>query len=95
MNLDFFQNDPKLKNMDPKKLEFLMNFANNQSPSGDAKDMASVLMSAASTAKNNGVEFSPDETDLMVEMLKQNMSPAEQKKADQIMMMMKTMRRRR
>lgn len=94
MNLDFLSNNPNLQNIDKQKLDFLMEFA-GQNPTGDAKNMAGVLMNAAATAKNNGVEFSQDETDVLFELLKQNMSPPEQKKADQVMMLMKTMRRRK
>lgn len=91
MNLDFLQNNPELNNIDPKKLEFLMNLA-SENPPTNTKDMANVLMGAASNAKKNNMEFTPDETDLLIGLLKQNMSPQEQKKADQILMLMKTMR---
>ncbi len=94
MNLDFLKNNPNLKNMDAEKLSFLMDFA-SKNPSGDAKQMASVLMGAANTAKNKGVEFTPDETDILIELLKQNMSPQEQQKTDQIMMLMRTMRKKK
>lgn len=94
MNLDFLKNNPNLNSMDPEKLNFLMNFA-MQNPSGDSKQMASTLMNAATSAKNKGVDFTSDETEVLVELLKQNMSPDEQKKADQIMLLMKNMRRKK
>ena len=94
MNLDFLKNNPNLKNMDADKLRFLMDFA-AQNPTGDMKSMASVLMNASSSAKNKGVEFTSDETSILVELLKQNMSPEEQKKADQIMLLMNTMRKKK
>lgn len=93
MNLDFLQNNPQLNNIDPKKLDFLMNLA-SENPPQNTKDMANVLMGAATSAKQNNMEFTSDETDLLVGLLKQNMSPQEQKKADQILMLMKNMRRR-
>ena len=94
MNLDFLKNNPNLKNIDAEKLSFLMDFA-SQNPTGDMKSMASVLMNASNSAKKKGVEFSTDETTILVELLKQNMSPEEQKKADQIMLLMNTMRKKK
>ena len=93
MNLDFLQNNPQLSSIDPQKLNFLMSLA-SENPPNNTKDMANVLMNAASSAKKSGMEFTPSETDLLVELLKQNMSPAEQKKANQIMSLMKNMRRK-
>ncbi len=93
MNLDFLTNNPELKNMNPQKLNFLMELASNNPPN-NTKDMANVLMGAASKAKQSGMEFTPNETDLLVGILKQNMSPEEQKKTDQIMMLMRNMKKK-
>ena len=72
-------------NISPEKLNFLMQFA-NQNHSGNAKEMASELSQAASTAKN--------ERDMMINILKQNMSEEERKKTDMILSLMKNMKRR-
>ena len=76
-------------NISPEKLNFLMQFA-NQNHSGNAKEMASELSQAASTAKKEGIEFSENERDI----LKQNMSEEERKKTDMILSLMKNMKRR-
>lgn len=94
MGKNIFENDPKFQQIDPQKLQFLMNFANSH-PAGNAKQMASAMMSAASTAKKDGMEFTPDETTLLIELLKQNMSPAEQKKTDQIVALMQSMQNKK
>lgn len=86
--MDFFNNNPKLNNISPEKLQFLMEMA-NQPHGGTPKDMMSALMSASSTAKDKGVKFDSSETDLIVEVLKQNMSDSEKSKADMILNMMK------
>ena len=78
-------------NISPEKLNFLMQFA-NQNHSGNAKEMASELSQAASTAKKEGIEFY--ERDMMINILKQNMSEEERKKTDMILSLMKNMKRR-
>ena len=71
-------------NISPEKLNFLMQFA-NQNHSGNAKEMASELSQAASTE---------NERDMMINILKQNMSEEERKKTDMILSLMKNMKRR-
>ncbi len=92
MDQSFFQNNPLFQDISPEKLQFLMNFANANKPT-NTKDMAPFLMSAMQDAKQEGVSFSPDETDLIIEVLKQNMSPEEQRRADMIVALMKKNRR--
>ncbi len=92
MNMDFFKNNENFANISPEKLNFLMNFA-AQNKSGNAKEMSSMIMGAVNNAKKEGIQFTPNETDLIIEILKQNMSPEEQRKADQILLLMKNMRR--
>lgn len=92
MNNDFFNNNEQFKNLSPEKLNFLMQFANQQK-GNTPKEMSNSLMGAMNTAKQQGIQFSPNETDMLIEVLKQNMSPEEQRKADQILMMMRTFRR--
>ena len=91
-NLDFLKGNPALNNLSPEKLQFLMDFATNE-PQGNAKSMASTLMSTVSNAKRKGMTFSPAETGLLIEILKQNMSEAECKKADQIISLMNNYRK--
>lgn len=61
----------------------------NQQKSTTPKDMMSSLMSASTTAKEKGVKFDSSETDLIVEVLKQNMSDSDKSKADMILNMMR------
>lgn len=88
-----FSNLLKQGNIPPEKLNFLLQFANQQH-SNNAKEMASELSKAASTAKNQGIEFSESERDLMIDLLKQNMSEEERKKTDMLLTLMKNMKRR-
>lgn len=79
-------------NISPEKLNFLMQFANQQH-SNNAREMASELTKAASSAKSNGIEFSESERDFMIDILKQNMSEEERKKTDMIISLMKNMKK--
>ncbi len=88
MDSSFFTNNPKLNNISPEKLQFLMEMA-SQEKGATPKDMMSALMSASTAAKNKGVNFDSSETDLIVEVLKQNLSDSDKSKADMILSMMR------
>ena len=88
MENNFLGNNPLLQGMSPEKLQFLANFANSSKPT-DIKDMMPFLMASANTAKQNNIQFNDAETDLLVSILKQNMSPEEAAKADQLRALMR------
>lgn len=90
MNNNIFKN-PAFSNLSPEKLQFLMEFQNMQKPSS-MKDAAPFFMQSMKQAQNKGIQFSNEESSLLIEILKQNMSPEEQKKADMIMRMMQMRR---
>ena len=89
MNMDFIRNHPDTANIPPEKLNFLMQFA-NQNFNGDANQLAGKLTSAAASAKQQGLTFNQQETSLLINLLKQNMSQEEQQKADRIISLMQT-----
>lgn len=93
MDYDFLKNNAGLSDISPEKLNFLMQFA-SQNKSGNAKEMSNMILGAVNSAKQEGIQFSPDETDLIIEILKQNMSPEEQRKADQLLMLMRNLKKR-
>ncbi|MCI9003639.1 MAG: hypothetical protein HFH39_00010 [Lachnospiraceae bacterium] len=94
MNPQDLLNNPQLANISPEKLQFFMELAKNSSPNGsNPKEMAESLKNASTQAKNQGMDFSSNERDLIIEVLKQSMPPQEQKKVDLLMQMMKTMRK--
>lgn len=95
MNLDFLKGNPALNDISPEKLQFLMDFASNNTDAKDAKSMASTVMNAANNAKQNGMTFSNTETTLLIELLKQNMSEAERAKTDKMLQMMQMLQKRK
>ncbi|NLK76878.1 MAG: hypothetical protein GX284_04030 [Clostridiales bacterium] len=93
MNPADLLNNPQLQNISPEKLALLMNLAQNNSPKETPQEMAESLKNASETAQKQGINFSSNEREMIVEVLKQNMSPQEQKKVDLLMQMMKNMKR--
>lgn len=93
MDYNFLKNSADLSNISPEKLEFLMKFA-SQNKTGNAKEMSNMILGAANDAKKEGISFSPTETDLIIEILKQNMNPEEQRKADQLLTLMRNLKKK-
>ena len=93
MDYNFMKNNPDLSKISPEKLNFLMQFA-AQNKSGNAKEMSNMILGAANAAKKEGISFSPNETDMIVEILKQNMNPEEQRKAEQLLHIMRKLKKR-
>lgn len=87
-----FMNNPAFSTISPEKQAFLKAFA-SRPQTNNANDLAKQLSGAAMEAKQKGLRFSDAETSLLINMLKQNMSPEEQQKADRIIQLAKTFRR--
>ena len=79
-----FLNNPIFQSIPKEKQQFLQAFA-ARSHTGTANELASQLSSAAMEARSKGLT-------LLIGMLKQNMSPEEQKKADRIIQLVHTFR---
>lgn len=92
MNPSDLLNNPQLSNISPDKLAMLMELAKNNAATGSPQEMAASLKNASETAQKEGMNFSSGERDMIIEVLKQNMPPQEQKKVDLIMGMMKNMK---
>ena len=90
-NNNMFQNNPAFANLTPEKMNFLMNFANTKKPT-QMQEMMPFLLASMNQAKKENIQFSPTETDLLIEVLKQSLSPEEAKKADMIINFMKNKR---
>ena len=95
MNPQDLLNNPQLtQNISPEKLQLLMELASSNSPNtSNPQAMAESLKNASESAKNQGMNFSSTERDLIIQVLKQSMPPQEQKKVDLLMQMMKNMRK--
>lgn len=87
-NSQMFQNNPAFANLSPEKLNFLMNFANTKKPA-QMQEMMPFLLSSMNQAKNQNIQFTPNESNFLIDMLKQNLSPAEAQKIDMVLNLMK------
>ena len=83
-----WMNNPNLAGIDPAKLAMLQSLA-SQGSQKSQKELLPFLMAAASSSQKNGTQFSRDEMDVIVEVLKSGKSREEAAKIDQMMQIMK------
>ncbi len=84
---DILRNNPLLRGMDPAKLNFIMEFANKSKPTNMQAAMP-FLLANMNAAKKQNIQFSNSEIQLIMNILCQNLSEAEQAKVKKIMAMM-------
>lgn len=85
--MDFnWKDDPRLKGMDAKKLEYLNEFADRVRQAPKDRLMATFL-SLNMEASQKGIQFTDQETELLVSILTANMSPSEKKRLDTLKML--------
>ena len=87
MDTDWKQ-DPRLKNMDKKKLDFLTGFA-ERLKRADKNSMMETLASVNLEARQKGIQFNDEETSLLVSIISASMAPAERKKVDMLKILAK------
>ena len=84
---------PAMKHIDPVKLE-LIRTAQTSGKSGNS--LAAAMMALISSANREGIRFSPEETSLILEILKEGRSPEEKKQIDSMVsLVMAQMNRRK
>jgi len=76
--------------MDPAKLE-LFKIAASQVSGKSGNAMAPIMMSLITNANKKGIQFTPDEITLILQVLKQGKTPAEQQNIDKTVQMVTTM----
>lgn len=90
MNKNQWINHPNLKNIDKEKLNLILSLA-EQSGNKQQKEMIPFLLAAASKTKSQGINFSSDEVDLIIDAMKVGKSKEEVQRMEQISNMMKLM----
>lgn len=91
MNFDDVFNAQNTNGISPEKLAFLKAMAGKKS-GNNAQEMMAALMSISSSAKKQGMTFTESERDMMLEILLNNLSPEEGKRARNMIQMMKRMK---
>lgn len=76
-----WMNHPKLKAMDPAKLE-LIKLAAAQTQGKTGKELAPIMFALITNAGKHHIQFSPDEISLILELLKDGKSDAEKTQID-------------
>ena len=89
-----WKQDPRLKKMDPKKIEVLTDFSERLKRT-PGPQMLSLLLSFQSEASQKGIRFTDQETEVLVSMLGAHMPPAEQKKLSVLRMFSRRIASRR
>lgn len=87
-----WMNNPSLSGIDLAKLQMLQNMA----AQGAGKNPAALLpflMAASKSSKKSGMQFSDEEIDAIVNVLKTGKSPEETSRIDQMMSLMHMMRK--
>jgi hypothetical protein len=84
-----WSNNPKLKNIDPRKLTVLIELM-KEAEGKPLDQVLPMLMRTNKRLQEQNLVFSKDESDLMIELLTKNMSPKEKMQFEMIRKMMAT-----
>ena len=82
MNIDDLMNAST--GISPEKLAFLKAFA-NMPKGGNTASMMRQLTQCQQQARQQNIQFTPDEQNLMIELLTANLSPEEKAKVNQVL----------
>lgn len=86
MDISFLTMLPQFQQLPEDKKKFLMEFAVADHGS-NSKDAAQSLIQAVNNAKEKNISFSKEESTLLIEVLKQNMSKEEAERTDKMLKM--------
>lgn len=89
-----WMNHASLQGIDPAKLEMLSKMAaQGQEQTKSQADLMPFLMMSANSSKEKGMQFSGQEMDMIVEVLKMGKSPQEVAQMDKMLMLLKMLKR--
>lgn len=87
-----WMNNPKLAGIDPAKLAMLQSMA-AQGSSKNQNELLPFLMAAATNSQKSGMQFTPQEMDAIIEVLKKGKTQEEVSKINQMMNIMRMMKK--
>lgn len=76
-----WRQDPRLKNIDPKKLSLLNEFA-KRVESTPKDQLLPTLLNINMEANQKGIHFSEQESDLLISIMSTNMNPTERQRLE-------------
>lgn len=74
-------NHPLLENMNPVKLELIRRAA-SQTNGKSGKELAPIMMALITSAMKNNIHFSPEEVNLILDILKEGKTDQEKEQID-------------
>ncbi len=83
MNIEDLASNPLLKDINPQKMQILGEIL-SQAGNKSTNELLPYFMAASQKASSMGVAFSNQETDLIIDLLTQNMSDAEKARVNSI-----------
>ena len=86
MDISFLTMLPQFQQLSEEKKQFMIEFA-MADHGNNANSAAQSLMQAIQTAKGKNISFSKEESSLLIEVLKQNMSKEEATRTDKMLKM--------
>ena len=88
MNFEQLKKDPRFQQMNPEKLQYIMDFAERVS-SLPKEQILPAFLSLQTDAARRHIQFSDAETEILVSVLSSGMTPAEKKKLETLRMLAK------
>lgn len=82
-----WRSNPKMNNIDPRKLAILLELV-KEAEGKPTDKILPIIMNANKKLKEQDLSFTKDESDLMIDVLSKNMSPKEKAQFEMIKKMM-------
>lgn len=83
-NRYFFMNDPRIRNIEPKKMAIINEFY-KKSQGLTGEDMLPLFLATTKTARDLGISFTNDEITILIDIIKTGMNEKEAGKIDTIL----------
>ncbi|HBY72875.1 MAG TPA: hypothetical protein DEG06_11600 [Lachnospiraceae bacterium] len=80
-------NNPKLRNIDPRKLAILLDIV-KEAEGKPMDQLIPIIMNANKKLQEQSINFTRDESDIMIDLLSKNLSPREKMQFEMIKKMM-------
>ena len=93
MNIPEWFQDPRIKNIAPAKLTFLLKLA-EQIEKKNKKQAMPILFGAVASASRQNLQFTPEEFQMIFEIMKEGKSEEEKRKMDETLQKAQKMMRK-
>ncbi len=84
--MDEWIKNPALRNLDPLKLEIMQTVA-KQTRGKSGRELAPIMMALITSANKKGIHFTPQETHLIIDIMKEGKTQEEKDQLDRMFQM--------